>query len=270
MSRISRRSMVVGLAMGFASSATALAQQVPDPLPMLPPASPAPPTVILSASPVVMVPPMGVQPTWFPSPLDPVATETFGPHHAEKKSRSWFWRRSQGKILGYPEQFCARPLGASVYDQYRTMVANGAAARLTLFDCDFVPGTGQLTPRGRIQLAKLSEQLAASPFPLIIESTPTAPSLANVRRFNVLAELAGGSLPGPLRSRARRRAAPGRALGGRCADHRRERDLASPAIWPANPAVLLRREQPQRWPFQRVNPPRSVIPDEPAFRGAIV
>ena len=77
------------------------------------------------------------------------------------------------------------------------MVANGAAARLTLFDCDFVPGTGQLTPRGRIQLAKLSEQLAASPFPLIIESTPTAPSLANVRRFNVLAELAGGPCPVP-------------------------------------------------------------------------
>ena len=198
MAEIGGRHILLGICVGVACSTTAIAQQLPDPLPALPPGYLAsPPSVIVSPAPVIHVPPQGVQPTWYPPPIDPVAEARSTPGHVRAKSRSWFWRRSQGKVLGYPEDFEARPLGAAVYDNFRVQVANGAAARLTLYDYDFVAGTGQLNPRGRIQLAKLTEQLASSPFPLIIQNTPTNPSLANVRRNSVLAELAAGPFPVP-------------------------------------------------------------------------
>jgi hypothetical protein len=112
-----------------------------------------------------------------------------------KKSRSWLWRRYQGKFAGYPEEYAPRPLGAALYDQNRAMVANGAAAKLVLFDFDFEPGKAYLRPRGRDQLARMTAQLAASPYPLIIERTLDDPPLADARRAAVLAELAAGPLP---------------------------------------------------------------------------
>lgn len=129
------------------------------------------------------------------APLDPVATAQKGPHFVFKKMRSWLWRRSQGKILGYPEEFKPRPLGSSVYAMGRTMAANGAEARLALYDYDFAAGTAELTERGRDQLAKAAAQMAASPYPLIVERTPDDPALAEARRRAVIVALASASLP---------------------------------------------------------------------------
>jgi hypothetical protein len=149
---------------------------------------------------VVVEPPYEVQTRLEKPPLDPVATARKGPHFVWKKIRSWPWRRAQGKILGYPEEFKPRPLGSSLHAMGRTMVSNGAEARLALYDYDFAPGSAELTERGRDQLARAAAQLAASPFPLIVERTPTDPALAGERRRVVIEALAASSIPvGPDR-----------------------------------------------------------------------
>lgn len=195
-----RRPLIAGLLAGIVPCGSLGAQDLPEALP--PPATvaatphPAGTTVIPSPA-VVQVPPGGPQPTWLPGPIDPVALTRRSPFHVERKIRSWHWRRHQGKFFGYPEEFAPRPLGAALYDQNRTMVANGAAAKLVLFDFDFEPGTSRLRPRGRDQLIRMTAQLAASPYPLIIERTLENPALAEARRSTVLAELAAGPLPIP-------------------------------------------------------------------------
>src|SRR5437773_11911650 len=47
------------------------------------------------------------------------------------------------------------PLGAFLYAHYRTHVANGEAARMILYDYDFIAGSNHLNPRGQQQLAKI-------------------------------------------------------------------------------------------------------------------
>jgi hypothetical protein len=88
------------------------------------------------------------------------------------------------------------PLGAFVYAHGNTMVANGEAARMVLYDYDFVDGQAQLNLRGYDQLTKIAHLLAVNPAPLIIERTVCAPALADARRLVVLNEL--GRLPCPL------------------------------------------------------------------------
>ena len=201
-----RRHWIAGLLTGLSPFGGLAAQELPEPLPppstLAPPTTIAPPTIlpsprVIPAPRVVDVPPGGARPTWMREPLDPVAVEKHAKHHVKHKSRSWLWRRLQGKFYGYPEEYAPRPLGAALYDQNRVMVANGAAAKLVLFEYDFEPGTSRLKPRGRDQLARMTAQLAASPYPLIIERTPDDPPLADARRAAVLAELAAGPLPIP-------------------------------------------------------------------------
>ncbi len=204
---IRRRPWVSGLVLGLAPATPAWAQQaLPDPLPPLPPTAPAavvagPPVVmdtpaeVRPTPSVVVVPPGGFLPTWGPEPLDPVAAEKSAPKHVARKARSWGWRRFQGRFLGYPEEFEPRTLGAALYDHGRVMVANGTAARLTLYRYDFQEGSAELTQRGLDQLAKLGPQLAAGPYPLLIERTPEDAGLAQSRRFAVLARLARGPCP---------------------------------------------------------------------------
>ena len=155
------------------------------------------PPVARPASTVIEVPPGGFGPTWAREPIDPIALERKPPKHTFFKAHSWHWRRLQGRFWGYPEEYEPRPLGASVYDHYRIMAGNGAAARLVLYNYDFVEGTSELSPRGADQLAKIAAQLAASPYPLIIERTSANPSLAESRRYAVLARLALGPCPVP-------------------------------------------------------------------------
>lgn len=180
----------------------AAAQGLPDPLPPLPPEAGAPVVVeagpaprVIPTTPPVQVGPFGPRPTWLPPPVDPLAFPIHRPKHAEAKTRSWHWRKTQARFWGYPEEFEPRPLGASVYDHGRAMVANGAAARLALLRYDFIDGTADLNKRGQDQLARAAIQLAQSPYPLLIERDPDHPGLADRRRLAVLAALAGGPCP---------------------------------------------------------------------------
>ena len=199
MSLIRRRHCLAGLILGLGAAGPASAQGLPDPLPPLPPGpgilAAGPATQVIPTPTVIQVPPGGMLPTWAPLPLDPVTLEKFPPGKVAKKARSWPWRRFQGKMLGYPEDFVPRPLGASLYDHGRIMAANGAAARLVLHRYDFKDGSAELNARGEDQLIKLSAQLANSPFPLLIERTPDGPGLAESRRYAVLAKLATGPCP---------------------------------------------------------------------------
>jgi hypothetical protein len=205
MSLIRRRRWMAGFILGLGSAGSSAAQGLP---PVFPPSSdpaalPAMPVdaaslVARPAPTVVQVPPQGARPGWYPIPIDPIALERkHQPKFAERKARSWHWRRLQGKMLGYPEEYEPRPLGASLYEHGWIMAANGAAARLVLYQFDFVDGSSELSPRGLDQLAKFTSQLAASPYPLIIERTPAAPGLAESRRYAVLARLARGPCPLP-------------------------------------------------------------------------
>ena len=213
-SRLNRLArLAAGLGLGLVVAAPARGQApLPDALPPLPetglesptaavapfrgPAEPVPPEVRPTTT-VIQVPPDGFRPTWFREADDPVATRRHPPKHVEAKKRSTFWRRLQGKMYGYPEEFVPRPLGSSLYDHALVMTANGAAARLTLYSYDFVQGSSELSPRGAEQLARLVPQMLNSPFPLIVEHTPANPALAQARREQVAIRLAQGPCPLP-------------------------------------------------------------------------
>jgi hypothetical protein len=183
MSRMKPRIFAPSLFLGLVPAGSAIAQGVPDPLPPLP-------IVAGSTVPVILVPPALTGPPI----VDSAALVRHSPKHVDRKRNSFVWRRLQGKMLGYPEDFAPRPLGASIYDHGRTMVANGDVARLALFQYDFVQGTEQLNPRGREQLAKHAARLAEGPYPLFIE--PTAdPKLAQGRRLAVLNATASWPFP---------------------------------------------------------------------------
>ena len=209
MSLIRRRrrlaGLILGLGLGPASGSTLNAQDLPtalpppvDPMGLPPgPAGPSPTyPLIRPAPPVIEVPPGGAFPTWRPGPIDPIAIERRDrPANVERKRFSYSWRRLQGRIWGYPEEFEPRPLGSAMYEAGKIMVANAAEARLVLYQFDFVEGTTELSPRGVDQLSKFSAQLAVSPYPLLVERTPQDPALAESRRFAVLARLARGPFP---------------------------------------------------------------------------
>ena len=212
-SRLGLLGLLAGL--GLVGPGMARGQQgMPDALPPLPAVAPggggagpdtvgdagttyAAPPEVRPAPPVTLVPPGGIRPTWSREADDPVAVARKGPKHFEFKRTSAAWRRLQGRFYGYPEEFVPRPLGAALYDHNLAMTANAAAARLTLYQYDFVQGSDQLSPRGVEQLARLVPQLLNSPFPLIVERTPTDPALAARRREAVAIRLAQGPCPVP-------------------------------------------------------------------------
>lgn len=235
--------IAAGFALVLTTANKGSAQDVPA-LPVAPRTSafevdrpPVYPPAVIPKPPIVFVPPNGPQPGWMPSPLDPVAEARLQPKFVEHKSRSWLWRRFQGKVGGYPEEFAPRPFGSSLHEHGRMMVANGAAARLVLFNYDFVEGTSQLSPRGREQLAKVSLQLVACPYPLLIERTPESPGLAEARRASVLNELAAGPYP----------IDPGRVLVG----------LPSPRGLSGAEATIITANQLNR--TQQYGPPIPII-----------
>jgi hypothetical protein len=106
------------------------------------------------------------------------------------KGRDRFWHRAEDRarevLWGIPEEFIPAPLGASVRAHYRTMVANGEAARMVLYHYDFCQGSCALNRRGLDQLAKIVALLPINTCPIIIERTPEAPALAEARRLAVL------------------------------------------------------------------------------------
>jgi hypothetical protein len=84
-----------------------------------------------------------------------------------------------------------------MYDLSRTEVANGLAARLILNHYDFVGDTAELNQRGQDKLAAIAAQLPSTFAPVIVERTPWAPNVAEIRRRAIVAKLAQGTFPVP-------------------------------------------------------------------------
>ena len=107
------------------------------------------------------------------------------------RSRNWF-RRSRGRMphfiklppTGIP------PAGENLNTFWAIQVSNGDAARMVLYDFDFIPGQADLTPRGMRQLAKFADMLQQTPHPLIIQPSPELPTLDEIRRAHILNTLA--------------------------------------------------------------------------------
>ena len=110
-----------------------------------------------------------------------------------------YWKPGlQETHWGYPEEFGEKPLGYHVYASGRTMVANGEAARMVLFEYDFEENSERLSPRGMLQLSRISYMLPRNFFPLVIQASPHGnANLDAARRQAVLDALAQGNFPVP-------------------------------------------------------------------------
>ncbi len=109
--------------------------------------------------------------------------------------RRWKMRhkaKAQDKMCGYPEEFHRPPLGAALKGQLEAQKLNGRVARLALYEYDFVPGTDELKPRGRAQLAKIGQWIPTTPGNVMIEPSIDGPDLDEARRTRVWQALAGG------------------------------------------------------------------------------
>jgi hypothetical protein len=95
---------------------------------------------------------------------------------------------------GYPEYFSAEPLGLLVHEHFNTQVANGQAAQLILYRCDFDGYKGESASRlneyGLGRLRRFVEPLSTTPLPLMIEGEFGNPELNASRRQYVLGTLA--------------------------------------------------------------------------------
>ncbi len=98
---------------------------------------------------------------------------------------------------GPPPYGGVRPLGHAVHEAMQTQVVNGQAARLTLYDYDFLCGGDRLNGRGREKLLHMADLLLQSPFPLVITPASQSPALSESRRLAVLQELAEAGIPVP-------------------------------------------------------------------------
>jgi hypothetical protein len=130
-----------------------------------------------------------------PAPTAPAETNgapcaTPGPGGGWQQWRSEHHARCQANMWGYPEEFDAPPLGASVHAHYRGMVANGEAAGMVLYRYDFLCDAAKLNMHGYDRLARMAAYQAEHHQPIVIERTPELPTLAEARRAAVLSVLA--------------------------------------------------------------------------------
>ncbi len=125
-----------------------------------------------------------------PSQASPVSAEYCGTWWERYQFRKWEKkRRLQEKFLGYPEEFQEPPQGLSLYGQMNAQIANGAAAKLVLYQFDFMANSPQLNSKGQERLARHIAAMNSNNFPLVIEQTPEIPALAESRRTSVQQEL---------------------------------------------------------------------------------
>jgi len=144
--------------------------------------------------------PAATAPTVRPLAVIPAASSC-GAECATGRSR-WSWQgwraekhaQCQAHFWGYPAEFEAPPLGATIHGHFQTMVANGEAASMVLYRCDFKEGSNELNLRGRDQLTKMAGLVGVNNFPIVIERTPEAPALAEARRTAILNVLAMNSI----------------------------------------------------------------------------
>jgi hypothetical protein len=184
--------LFAGLMIGCSGAAAARAQE--DPMPVA--ALPAPTQPGTTNGGAVSPDPAKSPPTAVP----PAGTCTCG----ERRGLSrWRWHRTQCKrqlqehLLGYAEEFNEWPLGECVYAQARTQAANGLAARMVFYHCDFEEDSSRLNSRGLDKLATVAATLPTTYFPVVVERTPRAPGLDGSRRSALLAQLAQSRFPVP-------------------------------------------------------------------------
>jgi len=115
----------------------------------------------------------------------------------QRSGFSRFKQRCQAKYWGYPEEFCEPPLGTMLMGFQMTQIANGQAARMALYQYDFLPASELLNPRGQVQLARMATWLTTNDFPIYVEPTFGDPELDELRRQTVWFELSGKSLSIP-------------------------------------------------------------------------
>ncbi len=210
MTRLNRRSLLfVGLMIVGTEAPVAKAQGTPP----VPPAASAPiPAPAASAPRPALISPGAVNegvsqagpfdspPTDVPPAAPAAGTCTCGDRRGLSR---WRWHRTQCKrhlqehFLGYAEEFNEWPLGEALYAHGRAQAANGLAARMVFYQCDFVDGTSQLNVRGRDKLAAVAATLPTTFFPVVIERTPTVPGLDQSRKSTLLTELALSKFPVP-------------------------------------------------------------------------
>lgn len=102
--------------------------------------------------------------------------------------------RCQEAMCGYPEEFIRPPLGATVHGHLDMMKAQGRAARMALYEYDFLPGTDELKPRGRKQLAKIALLVPCTPGTIWIEPSRDGEELDEARRTRVWQHLSAGPI----------------------------------------------------------------------------
>jgi hypothetical protein len=86
------------------------------------------------------------------------------------------------------------PLGAMVEQPFREQVANGYAARMTLYDYDFVCGTDRLNQRGKDRVRQMGCWMRQCAYPIVVERTIHQPDLAEARRIAVMNEFAEAAI----------------------------------------------------------------------------
>jgi hypothetical protein len=193
----------------LAASGIALAQDAAPPetpyglQPQTPPVQPVPKSLPSAKPPADLPAPRSVVPPSRPAPVGgepPVLWREYGtpgvhppqPCVAPRAKEEWK-QKIQTCFIGRPEEFVAPPLGATIARHFETQVANGVAARMTLYDYDFDCGTDRLNYRGKDRVRQIACLLSQNLFPVVIERTPQTPGLAEARRAAVLTELAEAS-----------------------------------------------------------------------------
>jgi hypothetical protein len=135
------------------------------------------------------------------TPIPVTATHcppAFGPQYCPPGRFARFKQRCQAKYWGYPEEFCEPPLGAMVQGFQMIQIANAQAARMGLYQYDFLPDSDQLNTRGKAQLARIGACLPMNGFPIFIDPTPSNPELDELRRQAAWRELALQHGPIPI------------------------------------------------------------------------
>ena len=113
---------------------------------------------------------------------------------AAKKGSAWsrYKSRKQEKYWGYPEYFEEAGFGAISTELIRPQVLRGEAARMTIYDYDFVTGTARLNPRGIRRVQQLARTAIINGQTITVESTGT--EIDESRYQNVVAIAASAHL----------------------------------------------------------------------------
>ena len=122
------------------------------------------------------------------------------PTFLERLSYKWknYWKPAlQEEVLGYPEEFCEKPLGYHLHANMKTQVANAEAARMTLYEYDFELNSARLTRRGMHQLEKIAYMTPRNFFPIVIAPSREGNELDIARRQAIIEVLASRNFPVP-------------------------------------------------------------------------